>query len=282
MEQEDCRRDSSDLCRRLFITGTKSFLARSTSIGERFIARSCVQNKFTHAGLNISRNESSSVILLEQINYGEKLQILSDSAGWTEYRSSRAKLQWLLYTRPDICGSVAFIACVIEEGFNRDLKQHQQEINRIIRQVQRNPVRLAYRTLDLDTARIVAYSDANYDPNSCQLGHVVILENVHGVAHILDYQSKKSQRIVTSVFSGEGIALAEAFDRAFILQYDLELLLGRKLPVHLQTDFLALFDSVTKTPYQESTDSSSTCFNFARVRDAVKLRRSHLCFRNGI
>jgi hypothetical protein len=141
---------------------------------------------------------------------------------------------------------VRCIHCARYRGrFQSRSKTASKEINWIIRHVQHNPVRLAYKTLDLDTARIVAYSDANYDPNGCQLGHVLILEDVHGVAHILDYQSKKCQRIVTSVFSGEGIALEKVFDRAFILQYDLELLLGRKLPVHLRTDSLALFDAVT-------------------------------------
>jgi hypothetical protein len=48
------------------------------------------------------------------------------------------------------------------------------------------------------------------------------------------------------VLGGELIALAEAFDRSFILKHDIEDMLGIQVPLKLYTDSQSLFDVITK------------------------------------
>jgi hypothetical protein len=52
--------------------------------------------------------------------------------------------------------------------------------------------------------------------------------------------------VVTGAFSGEALALAHAFDIEFTLQHDYQNMLGRKLPLHLRTDSLALFHAISR------------------------------------
>jgi hypothetical protein len=94
---------------------------------------------------------------------------------------------------------------------------------------------------------IVAYADASYASNvdrSSQLGYVLSLFDKHEVSHLLAYCSKKSPRVVTSIFSGEAIALALAFSHLYTLQNDIGRMTGAKLAIHLRTDSLAVFDAI--------------------------------------
>lgn len=63
--------------------------------------------------------------------------------------------------------------------------------------------------------------------------------------HILDYASRKSKRVVRSIMGGEVYAFMDAFDMAFVLKKDLEMVLDTKLGIIMLTDSKQLFDSVT-------------------------------------
>jgi hypothetical protein len=63
---------------------------------------------------------------------------------------------------------------------------------------------------------------------------------------VLQYGSKKSQRVVTSVYSVEAIAMAREFDAAVMIQHDITVITRSKLPVELRTDSLAFFKTLTQ------------------------------------
>jgi hypothetical protein len=106
-----------------------------------------------------------------------------------------------------------------------------------------------YLPLDFPSARIVVYADASYASNvdrTSQIGYVISLVDKNAVSHLLAFCSKKSPRVITSIFSGEAIALALAFSHAYTLQHDIGRMAGSQLPIHLRTDSLAVFDAISK------------------------------------
>jgi trehalose-6-phosphate synthase len=146
---------------------------------------------------------------LSQGDYAERITRLPKLCHFEGFRSARAKLQWLVNTRPDIAGSVSLLAQVTPEQYEQEHAKHNTEINRVIRYVQRRSCASTYLPLDFSSARIVVYADASYASNvdrSSQLGYVISLVDKHEVSHLLAYCSKKSPRVVTSIFSGEVIA----------------------------------------------------------------------------
>lgn len=93
------------------------------------------------------------------------------------------------------------------------------------------------------------YADASFAGNdylSSQLGFIVLLCDKHDYEHILDYSSKKSKRVVRSILGGEVYAFADGFERAFMLRHDLQTIYRKKIPLHILTDSLQMFDVITK------------------------------------
>ena len=85
------------------------------------------------------------------------------------------------------------------------------------------------------------YTDASFSGNddlSSQLGFLILLCDSSNRAHILDYLSRKSKRVVRSILGGEVYAFASGFDRAFILRHDLETIFRMKISLHMLIDSL--------------------------------------------
>jgi hypothetical protein len=202
----------------LIITGCFEFLEKSQAIDRRFKSRPRQTNIFTHAGVDIRREQNLNI--LSNTGYAERMQRVQKTCNYETFRSARAKLQWLVNTRPDVSGSVSLLAQVTPEQYEQYHAKHNAEVNRIIRYVQSNPYVLTYLPLDLPSARLVVYADASYAANtdrSSQIGYTISLVDRSDICHLLAYSSKKSPRVVTSIFSGEAIALALAFSHAYIM-----------------------------------------------------------------
>lgn len=108
---------------------------------------------------------------------------------------------------------------------------------------------LKFAPLQKDTLHLRVYTDASFAGNddlSSQLGFIILLCDSSNRAHILEYSSRKSKRVVRSILGGEVYAFADGFDRAYILRHDLETIFQMKIPLHMLTDSLQMFDFITK------------------------------------
>ena len=68
---------------------------------ERFDITSSDAAEFVYTGIlcDVSKNEIRS---LSQKQYIERLQILPKTSGFDSFRSTRAKIMWVVHTRPDV------------------------------------------------------------------------------------------------------------------------------------------------------------------------------------
>ncbi len=69
------------------------------------------------------------------------------------------------------------------------------------------------------------------------------------VAQFLDFSSHKSRRIARSTSTAEAFAFVHGFDHAYLLQHDLQALLGRPIPILMLTDSDILFKNITSARY---------------------------------
>jgi hypothetical protein len=151
-------------------------------------------------------------------------------------------------TRPDISCGVSILAqtSTIEGNGVRHL-------NTILRYVQRSwNSELYIRPLDPNTLRIVAFSDSSYANNSDQsskLGYLCVLADATDAFNLVYYTSYKSRRVVRSVLAGELHAFVDAFDYAYILKRDLELILNTTISAQILTDSKSILDKLTTATY---------------------------------
>jgi hypothetical protein len=97
----------------------------------------------------------------------------------------------------------------------------------------------------MSTLRLTIYTDSSYancEYLSSQIGFIVLLSDLSGNFVVLDYASKKTRRVVRSILGGEMLAFAEGFDRAFVIQHEMNILLGHRVPISMLTDSEGLFD----------------------------------------
>ena len=184
---------------------------------------------------------------LTQDRHVERLAVLPKTCTFDKFRRSRAMLAWLANTRPELCCLINRAAQVTEDTFKKD---KITEFNKAVKIAKAKDVRgLTYGKLDVSTLRLKMYADAAFATNddlSSQQGYIILLTDNSGRAHVLDYSSKKSKRVVRSIMGGEVYAFADGFDRSFVIRKDLEKMLNIKIPLHCYTDSKQLFDSITK------------------------------------
>lgn len=92
-------------------------------------------------------------------------------------------------------------------------------------------------------------SFANNDDLSSQIGYVVLLCDGSDNCHVLAYSSKKARRVVRRIMAGEVYAFTDAFDAAYIIKHDLELIYRQHLPLIMLTDSKQMFDVVTRASH---------------------------------
>ncbi len=215
---------------------------------ERFETSGDESLPVTFAGFNLSRSDEGH-LSMDQTFYIKRLEELDPSSPFSDFRSMRMRLAWLANTRPDLLFEISQLAQITLERFKESARAHWKRLNLAIRYAHVNVTSLKFPKLDMESLRIVGYSDAafanNYDLKS-QLGRIILLMDDSDTAIPIVYKSYKSRRVARSVLSAEVIAFADVFDHALALKSQLEQATRRPVPMHLLTDSKSLFDIISK------------------------------------
>lgn len=249
--------------------GTPSFLSDSMKItSSKFNTKEPEKTPLEFTGLLISGDSNKRKTSHER--YIERLEYLPESATYEDIRSARAKLSWVCNTRPDICAAVSILSQVTDKTFENTT---YKLVNKVIKHLKATPnLGLVFPKLDIASVYLLVYSDAATNSGSdykCQLGYIILLMDAYNRCSILQFSSHKSRRVTRSSLAGETIALADAFDNVFLLQHDLQRILGKQIPILMMTDSKLLFDVITGNKY---TTEARLMVDIAAVREAYNQR----------
>jgi Reverse transcriptase (RNA-dependent DNA polymerase) len=246
------------------LAGNDNFMKLSDKTMQLFESRDREMDNNKFAGVNIVTK--SAGFETQQRDYIEKLSILPTEAPFSDFRSKRAQLAWITHTRPDICCAVNMAAQVTEGKYT---EKNINDLNKTIIHLKKDPSHsLKFHKLKLKSLRLKVYSDssfANIEDLTSQLGYIILLTDMTGICNVIHYSSHKSRRVTRSVLGGEVYAFADAFDQAFIIKHDLELLLNQRVPLTILTDSKSLFDVITKS---SSTSERRLMIDITAVREA--------------
>lgn len=156
-----------------------------------------------------------------QKKYTERLKFILKTSTFHEFRSLRARVAWLVHTRPDISCAVFFAAQITERIHDTQCKQ---ALNRTVKHLKTAELQLRLAKLDLDSVRLLVCIDAsrtNMERNRSQLGYLILLADKLDQCAFLHYSSYKSTRVTRSSMAGETLAFVEGFDCAYLIKHDL-------------------------------------------------------------
>jgi hypothetical protein len=98
---------------------------------------------------------------------------------------------------------------------------------------------LIFKTIDLDTCRVVVLNDASFENSEAyksQLGFFICLADAGLNANIVHFGSQKCKRITRSVMAAELHALIVGFDNAIIIRQMISEILRREIPIDVYID----------------------------------------------
>ena len=78
----------------------------------------------------------------------------------------RMKLAWMVNTRPDVAVDISKLAQITEDTYGNDSKYAVKRLNSAITYANDNLLQIKYPQMDLESVRIVGYSDAAFANNS--------------------------------------------------------------------------------------------------------------------
>ena len=168
-----------------------------------------VEIETTHNGFSI-----------HQKSYINKIK-MPEEFTFKTFLSIRSKLAWIAQTRPDVACSVALLAQITEEAFEKDPSTAYRIVKGTLKKLQEDSnLYLRFPKLDRDSLQLYVYTDASYYSNkygSSQLGYIIFLVDKHKTCQPLYWSSHKSKRTSRSVLGSEAMALADGFDVGFDL-----------------------------------------------------------------
>lgn len=176
------------------------------------------------------------------------MKIFPQDALFEEFRRRRHQLAWLSHTGSDVIVTVNIMFQVILQKFHpSNLKSFNLAVGTVITYLEPG---LLQQKVDIQTRITVMFagsSFANNDDYSTQIGFVIFLVDRANRAKWLTFSSHKFNRVVRLVLGGKAHAMADVFDDSFLLKYDLEWMLDRKIPLCLLIYLQNLFNVVVKS-----------------------------------
>jgi hypothetical protein len=147
-----------------------------------------------------------------------------------------------LWSRPKLLGRIQLLASLSTS----DIKQ----LKSIWTELQAKDDELQFKPLDLQSLRVVCYSDAGLasheDDFRSQLGYVMAIVDKHDQANVVAFASRKCRRVTRSVLASELLALVEGYDAASAIATQLTEILGVYIPVWSVVDSRTLLNVVTR------------------------------------
>lgn len=126
-------------------------------------------------------------------------------------------------------------------------------INEVVTHLHKTPrMNLSYTKIDLKSLFILTYTDSSFQNNhdySSQLGFMISLADKLKNCCIIHYSSYRSKRVARSSMAAASLAFADGFENAFIIQHNLQMIMGQPLPLLTLTDSKPLLDVLTKKKY---------------------------------
>lgn len=227
-------------------SGTPEFEKLSGKTLTRFESKPRVYDKSDFFGAPIDTTKDA-VLSLTQTCYFINLQLLSNSATFANYRRARALFSWILHSRSDVAVTANLAAQVPEKTFG---PSNIKVLNDSVKYAKRETsIALQYAPPDKSSVNLRVYTDASFVTNdglASQLGIVLLLCDFGDNAHIIDYRSNKTRKVVRSTMGGEVAAFMEGFNHPFSFARDLQAVLGRIVLVYMYTDPKQLFDASTR------------------------------------
>lgn len=129
---------------------------------------------------------------------------------------------------------------------------------------------LKHQSLDRRSLHMRVYSDASFTSKedlSSQIGYIILLCDKTGEFNLLNYASRKFERVVQSIMSGELCAFTDSFDATFLLAADLRRMLKLDIPTNMMTDSKQVFEVISrgKRPAEKRLAIDSTVAREAYV-----------------
>ena len=207
------------------------------------------KNIFTYTGMKIDKS-NPQLRTISQSEYIERLNYIDKSSDFTTYRSLRARLIWVVNTRPDIAAAVSIASSVTEKDHT---SKDNLVLNDIVNKLKKTKeIKLQYPKLDLESIRLLVYSDSSFNNRKngkSQLGFLIALADNTNRCSIIHYSSRKSHRVTRSSMAAETLAFVDAFDNASLIKHDLQRMLNTDIPLLMLTDSEPLFRILTKYRY---------------------------------
>lgn len=204
---------------------------------------------FTYTGMKIDNSDKTTRTLC-QSEYIDRLQYLDNNAQFGAYRSLRARLIWVVNTRPDIAAAVS-IASSVTEGTH--CNEDNILLNKIVKKLKdTRDIKIKFPKLDLESLRLLVYSDSSFNNrkgSKSQLGFIINLADKANQCAMLHYSSKKSNRVTRSSMAAETLAFVDSFDNAVLIKHDLQRMLSKDIPILMLTDSEPLFRVLTRSRY---------------------------------
>ena len=151
--------------------------------------------------------------------------------------------------QPQASFALSFSAQTTEPGLD-----HVKVLNKCLTWQKNNKQGLKFIKLDLNTLKVVAFTDssfANNSDHSSQIGFVIVLADGDNNANIVHWSSVKCKRVTRSVLASELYALTHGFDIASVVKATLMKILSPwrsndTVPLVMCIDSKSLYDCLVK------------------------------------
>lgn len=129
------------------------------------------------------------------------------------------------------------------------------------------------KKLGMKSLCIRVFSDASLAFNkdlSYQLEFIIILSDEANIANIFHLNSYKHEKASRSILGTEVYTFADAFDHAYTLKYDSQIMLRKHMSLYMLTDSKSLFDTLTKS---STTNRKPLMIDVRTVRDGYAIHK---------